>query len=94
MLFFSTSRQPGSSITEKPVGYAQTHMKETMVATSQQYRAKAAEAAQLARQSNSINDISQFTQMARSYTTLADNEDWLAANADKLVSSDPSLNDR
>ncbi|MGP0089850.1 MAG: hypothetical protein ACLPKB_07805 [Xanthobacteraceae bacterium] len=69
-------------------------MKETMVATSQQYRAKAAEAAQLARQSNSINDISQFTQMARSYTTLADNEDWLAANADKLVSSDPSLNDR
>jgi hypothetical protein len=70
------------------------HTKETMVTTSQHYRAKAAEAAQRASQSKSLKDIRQFVQSERSYTTLADNEDWLAANADKLVSPDPFRNDR
>jgi len=60
--------------------------------TSQQYRAKALEAAQLARQSKSLKDIRQFVQAARSFTTLADNEDWLTANADKIISPDPIRN--
>jgi hypothetical protein len=83
-----------NSVTEKPVGLAHADTKETMVTTSQQYRAKAAEAAQLARQSKSLGDIRQFVQAERSFTTLADNEDWLAANADKLVSPDPFRDDR
>jgi hypothetical protein len=81
-------------VTETPVELAHAHTKETMVTTSQQYRAKAIEAAQLARQSKSLSDIRQFVQAERSYKTLADNEDWLAANADKLVSPDPFRNDR
>jgi hypothetical protein len=65
-------------------------MKEAIVTTSRQYRSKAAESAQLAKQSKSAQDKEAFGQAERSYKTLAENEEWLAANADKLVPADPS----
>jgi len=61
--------------------------------TSQQYRSKALESAQLARQSKSLREIKEFVQAERSYTALAENEEWLAANTDKLVPAEPSGKD-
>ena len=61
--------------------------------TSQQYRSKALESAQLARQSKSLPEIKKFVQAERSYTALAENEEWLAANTDKLVPGEPSGKD-
>jgi hypothetical protein len=53
--------------------------------TADQYRAKAAQSAQLARQSGSSEDASAFARSERAYIMLAENADWMAANADKLV---------
>lgn len=69
-------------------------MKEARVTISQQFRAKAVEAAQLATRSKSLRDIRKFVQAERSYATLANNEEWLAANADKLVSANSFRKDR
>lgn len=61
--------------------------------TSQQYRTKALESAQLARQSKSLREIRNFIQAERSYTALAENEEWLAANTGKLVPAEPTGKD-
>jgi len=58
--------------------------------TPRQYRSKAAESAQLAKRSESVQDKEALIQAERSYKTLADNEEWLTANAKKLVPADPS----
>jgi len=49
------------------------------------FRSKAAEAGQLAKQTTSGIDKKNFDRAERSYTTLAENEEWLAANGNKLV---------
>jgi hypothetical protein len=54
---------------------------------SEQFRSKAAAYAERAKQSKSLKDIRDFTQAARSNITLAENEEWLARNAGKLVST-------
>jgi hypothetical protein len=68
--------------------------KELIVTLSQHYRFKATESAQLAGQSSSSGEQRILARAARSYTVLADNEEWLASNADKVVPADPALKDQ
>jgi hypothetical protein len=53
--------------------------------SSEQYRAKAAEYLELAIKTDSPNEIREFRDPERSYTVLADNEEWLEHNFDKIV---------
>jgi hypothetical protein len=55
------------------------------VFTPEQYRAKAAEYIELARQGNTPDEVREFRTHERSLTILADNEQWLADNQDKLA---------
>ena len=49
------------------------------------YRAKAAELAETVRTTRSLKQGSEARKSQKAYTTLADNEDWLAKNADKVT---------
>jgi hypothetical protein len=49
------------------------------------YRAKAAEAGETVRTVRSLKQGSEARKSQKAYTTLAENEDWLAKNDDKLV---------
>jgi hypothetical protein len=51
----------------------------------QQYRDKAAEYAQRGRTATGSNEAKEFKQLERSFTTLADNEQWLHDNHHKTV---------
>jgi hypothetical protein len=53
--------------------------------SSERFRAKAAEYLELARKSQSPKEIREFGDLGRSYTVLADNEEWLEHNFDKTV---------
>jgi hypothetical protein len=54
--------------------------------TAEQYRAKAAEFnAFLANTPRSPNETSEFRNLAQTYTTLADNEEWIAVHLDRTV---------
>jgi len=54
--------------------------------SAEQYRAKAAEyAALLASMPRSPNETSEFRTLEQTYTTLADNEEWMAINIGKTV---------
>ena len=54
--------------------------------TSEQYRVKAAEFnALLANTPRSPNETSEFRNLAQTYTTLAENEDWIAVHLDRTV---------
>ncbi len=54
--------------------------------SSEQYRAKASEYLELlAIKTNSPKEIREFRDLERSYTELADNEEWLEHNFDKTV---------
>jgi hypothetical protein len=53
---------------------------------SREYRAKAAQAGDSARQSKSLKDIREFRRLQQSYVVLAENEEWLESNHDKLIS--------
>src|SRR5450631_1390494 len=55
------------------------------MSTPDQYRAKAAEFAELAKAGNAPDEAREFHKMERSFTALADNEQWLADNHDKAV---------
>jgi hypothetical protein len=61
-------------------------MKAQMFAT-QQYRAKSDEFGELAKVSSDPGAIRQFQDLKNSFGALADNEDWLARNFDKIVCS-------
>lgn len=49
------------------------------------YRAKATELAKTVRTTRSLRQGSEARKSQKAYNELADNEDWLAKNADKLV---------
>jgi hypothetical protein len=49
------------------------------------YRAKAADYAELARMSNSSDNKRDFQKLERSFSVLADNEQWLAANQGRTL---------
>jgi hypothetical protein len=55
------------------------------MSTPDQFRAKAAEFTELAKAGNAPDEVREFQQLERSFTTLADNEQWLADNHDKAV---------
>lgn len=53
--------------------------------TPEHFRAKAAKYAELARTANSSDDAREFQRRERSYTVLADNEQWLADHYDHTM---------
>ncbi len=54
--------------------------------SAEQYRAKAAEfRALLANIPRSPNETSEFRNLEQTYTTLAENEEWMAINIDKTI---------
>ena len=54
--------------------------------SAEQYRAKAAEyTALLASMPRSPNETSEFRNLEQTYTTLADNEEWMAINIGRTV---------
>jgi hypothetical protein len=54
------------------------------MSTAKQYRAKAAEFAELLKATSSPAEIREFRKLEQSYLTLAENEDWMAANLEKI----------
>ena len=57
----------------------------THVENAKAYRAKAADMAETIRTTRSLEQGSEARRSQRAYATLADNEDWLAQNADKVA---------
>jgi hypothetical protein len=53
--------------------------------TADQYRAKAAESAESLKRTNIPSEIREFQRSKQSFTDLAQNEDWLADNFDKMI---------
>jgi len=55
--------------------------------TAKQFRAKAAESAELLKQTDVPSEIREFQRSKESFNALAENEDWLAKNFDKIIHS-------
>ena len=55
--------------------------------TAGQFRAKAAEYAELLKNTDNPSEIKEFQRSKQSFSQLAHNEDWLAANFDKIIHS-------
>jgi hypothetical protein len=55
------------------------------MSTPQQFRTKAAECVELVKSTQEPEAIREFQRQARSFTDLANNQDWLANNAGKTV---------
>ena len=55
--------------------------------TANQYRAKAAEYTGTLDNLRSPSEAREYRRLEQTYTVLADNEDWLVRNADKVASS-------
>jgi len=53
--------------------------------SSERYRTRAAEYVELGNTTNSLSEAREFKDLERSFTTLADNEEWLKDNFDKMV---------
>jgi hypothetical protein len=53
--------------------------------TPKQYRAKAAEYTELVKTANSPNEVREFQGLERTFTVLAENEQWMRDNYDKTV---------
>ena len=55
--------------------------------TAKQFRAKAAESAEALKHTNVPSEIREFQRSEESFNALAENEDWLANNFDKIIHS-------
>jgi hypothetical protein len=55
------------------------------VFTAEQYRAKAAEYADLVRAANGADEVREFQRIERSFAELADNAQWVTDNRDKTM---------
>lgn len=53
--------------------------------TAKQFRTRAAESAELIKHTNVPSEISKFERSMESFSLLAQNEDWLADNFDKMI---------
>jgi hypothetical protein len=53
--------------------------------TTEQYRAKAAEYSALLKTANGPNEVSEFQKLERSFTELADNEQWVTDHHDQTL---------
>jgi hypothetical protein len=63
--------------------------------SGEQYRAKAAEfRALLTNIPRSPNETSEFRNLEQTYTTLAENEEWMAINVDKTIQRKKDLDNR
>ena len=62
-----------------------TDDEKTHTENAQAYREKAAELGETIRTTRSLKQGSEARKSQKAYTTLADNEDWLAKNADKVT---------
>jgi hypothetical protein len=59
--------------------------------SSQQYRARAAEYVELGKKSEAASEVREFEVLERSFTALADNEEWMEDNYRSMVhASDPA----
>jgi hypothetical protein len=54
---------------------------------AQDYRVKSAEFARLASAATSPKDIREFRQRAQALKNLAENEEWVTANRDRIISN-------
>jgi hypothetical protein len=54
--------------------------------TAKQYRAKAAEFTELLKTASLPAETREFRKLEQSYLTLAENEDWMASNLEKMNS--------
>lgn len=63
--------------------------------TAKEFRAKAAESAESLKHTNVPSEIREFQRSKESFSALAENEDWLANNFDKIIHSQdiPPQND-
>jgi hypothetical protein len=57
------------------------------MSNAQDYRAKSAEFARLASEATSLRTIKEFRRRAQAFRSLAENEEWVTANRDKIVSN-------
>jgi hypothetical protein len=53
--------------------------------TPEQFRTKAAEYSRLVKTANRPNEVREYQKLERSFSVLADNEQWLMDNQDKTV---------
>ena len=52
---------------------------------AEQYRAKAAECRKRARKTDNPSEIREFENLARTFSELADNEEWIEQNSVKIM---------
>jgi hypothetical protein len=52
---------------------------------AEQYRAKAAEYRERARKTDNPSEIREFEILARTFSELADNEEWIEQNSEKIM---------
>jgi len=57
------------------------------MSNAQDYRAKAAEFTRLASKATSLKNIRELRERAKAFRSLAENEEWLEANRDKVIST-------
>lgn len=62
--------------------------------SAEQYRAKAAEFRALLTNTAFVERTSEFRNLEQTYTTLAENEEWMAINIDKTISAEKDLDNR
>jgi hypothetical protein len=67
---------------------------ERQMFTAEQYREKAAEYAALMKQTHVPSEVREFHDLQRSFSALADNEEWLADNYDKIIHAPGGRGDR
>jgi hypothetical protein len=53
--------------------------------TPEQFRTKAAEYSRLVKTANSANEVREYQKLERSFSVLADNEQWLMDNQGKTI---------
>jgi len=70
------------------------HMKDRRMLSAQGYRVRSAEFARLAIESKSSEDIMKCRQREQTFKSLAENEDWVLANRDKIISNRASADGR
>lgn len=58
--------------------------------SSKQYRAKAAEYQECGRKTDAPNEISEFKNLERTFTEMADNEEWVEQHYNKLMHPRPA----
>ena len=52
---------------------------------AEQYRAKAAEYQERVRKTDNPSEIREFENLARTFSELADNEEWIEQNSEKIM---------